>query len=379
MSAASDAQLTREILARLRADNFALVGICDARAIERQSYFQQWLADGHHGEMQYLAQHFSQRMDPTVLVPEARSVICVADRYSDGRADHRVIDGLPRGRIARYARGRDYHRVLRDRLEPLANELRRRFPGERFRVCVDTAPIAEREHALRAGLGRIGKHTLLIGEQGMGSWLLLGEIVTTMHLQPSEANTSDPCGSCTRCIDACPTQAIEPWKLNAERCISYLTIEHQGAAAAWFHQRTDDWLFGCDACIEACPHSQFTHKSRGAAPSSAYASTHASFALEEVLAWNPEDPAYQGLSTILRRSEISTWKRNALLLLQSLPASRVTQSLRESIQACATDTYLSQSTRDIAGAWLRADSQSREGWWCRSRIRSRFCHWIGWR
>ena len=252
-----DHALTAEILSTLEAAGFALYGICRATETSHRAQFTQWLEQVGCGEMTYLAEHIPQRMDPCEFVPTARSIICVADRYTSGEPeqihgghlnrDARGAIVSPRGRVARYARGRDYHSVIRDRLEPIADDLRRRFPGNRFRVCVDTAPILEREHAQRAGLGRIGKHTLLIGEKSVGSWIVLGEIVTSLDLAPSNPVAGDPCGTCTRCIDACPTQAIEPWKLHAQRCISYLTIEHRSAPAEWFNNRTDDWLFGCDA------------------------------------------------------------------------------------------------------------------------------------
>jgi epoxyqueuosine reductase len=310
--------LTREILGRMRRAGFALAGVCDARPIDRPEFLQAWLDAGHGGEMDWLAAHLAERIDPGVLVPGARSVVCVADRYADGRPDRREPG---HGRIARYARGGDYHAIMRERLEPVAESLRDRFPGHRFRVCVDSAPIAERDHALRAGLGRIGKHTLLIGAEGMGSWLVLGCMVTTVQLRPSAAMPGDPCGACTRCIDACPTQAIEPWKVKADRCISYLTIEHAGDPAAWFRDRTDDWLFGCDACIEACPHSQPTQRSRGLGVHPAYAGGTASLALQDVVRWQSQDWERFARHGVLRRAPLERWRRNAAMLLQRRDAA----------------------------------------------------------
>ena len=334
---APDEPLSREILRRLSDAGFALAGICDAREIDRPEALDAWLDAGHHGDMAYLAEHRRARADPRVFVPGARSIVCVADRYSDGRPDRRTTEGAPRGRVARYARGADYHQAIRARLEPIAEELRDRFPGERFRVSVDTAPIAERDHAVRAGLGRIGKHTLLIGARGLGSWLVLGEIVTTVPLVPTPAVPGDPCGSCTRCIDACPTGAIEPWKVRAERCISYLTIEHHGEPAEWFRRRSDDWLFGCDACIEACPHSTWTLRARRAPVHPAYAERHRDFDLEEVLAWDDDAMERLGLGEVLRRPSLEAWKRNALLALSGAPdragAARVVRAFLERADA----------------------------------------------
>lgn len=305
--------LTEEILGRMRTAGFALAGVCDARPIDRPDMFEAWLQAGHGGEMDWLAKHLAERIDPGVLVPGARSVVCVADRYADGRADRREPG---HGRIARYARGGDYHAIMRERLEPIAEALRDRHPGHRFRVCVDSAPIAERDHAVRAGLGRIGKHTLLIGSGGRGSWLVLGCMVTTAQLRPSAAMPGDPCGSCTRCIDACPTRAIEPWKVKADRCISYLTIEHAGDPAAWFRDRSDDWLFGCDACIEACPHSQPTQRSRRLGIHPAYAGGVASLSLEDVVRWQSRDWERFASHGVLRRAPLERWRRNAAMLQQ---------------------------------------------------------------
>jgi epoxyqueuosine reductase len=314
VSHADPAALRREILDRLHRAGFALVGVAPAGPVDRPDAFRAWLRAGHHGEMAYLQEHLAQRLDPCVMVPGARAVVCVADRYADGRPDPRPAHGTGWGRIARYARGDDYHRVIRDRLEPLATEWRDRFPGERFRVCVDTAPLAERDHAVRAGLGRIGKHTLLIGRGGLGSWLVLGAMITTVPLQPDAPQAGDPCGACTRCIDACPTQAIEPWKVKAERCISYLTIEHQGEPAEWFRRRTDDWLFGCDACIEACPHSQWTLRSRRVPVRAEYAPRVSGLPLREVASWTPEQWRQHAHSEVLQRMPLEGWQRNARLI-----------------------------------------------------------------
>lgn len=171
-----DHALTREILATLAGAGFALYGICRAQETSHRAHFTQWLAEVGCGEMTYLTQHIEQRMNPQEFVPTARSIICVADRYASGKPDPIHHNVSPRGRIARYARGRDYHLVIRERLEPIADDLRKRFPGHRFRVCVDTAPILEREHAQRAGLGRVGKHTLLIGEKALAVGLCLAKL-----------------------------------------------------------------------------------------------------------------------------------------------------------------------------------------------------------
>lgn len=307
---------TQEVLSRLRAAGFVLAGICDARPSDHAKALRDWLDEGRHGEMSYMAEHIEARLDPRVMIPGARSVICVADRYHDGTRSPR--GEAPQGRIARYAQGGDYHRIMRSRLEPLAKEWRRRFRPHRFRVCVDTAPILEREHAVRAGLGRIGKHTLLIAE-GLGSWLLLGEIVTTWPLVPTPAvsrpRLGDPCGTCTRCIDACPTAAITPWSVDATRCLSYITIEHAGEVDPEIERRSGEWLFGCDDCLEVCPHNQPTRRSRRAGITTGYEPEHRTLDPIEVLGWSEADRDAAALSAVLRRASLTMLKRSAIAIL----------------------------------------------------------------
>jgi epoxyqueuosine reductase len=174
---------------------------------------------------------------------------------------------------------------MRKRLTRLAKELGEKFPSETFRACVDTATVLEREHAQRAGLGAVGKNTLLI-QRGVGSWLLLGEIITTLPLTVSQASDPDPCGTCTRCIDACPTQAITPWSVDASRCISYLTIEHRSAIDPQFHEAIGDWLFGCDICQEVCPHNQPTERTAKAVTNPAYESRWDAIDVMKVVDWD---------------------------------------------------------------------------------------------
>lgn len=334
--------LTDEVIDRLHASGFPLVGICDARPSVFRGEYERWIAEGRHGEMAYLAAHVQERLDPAVLVPAARSVICVADRHHDGRPARRdagggspATDGAarlgapppvdrPTGRIARYAQGGDYHEIIRSRIEPLAREWRTRFRPHRFRVCVDTAPILEREHAQRAGLGRIGKHTLLIAE-GLGSWLSLGEIVTSFPLLPRapagravpapREPAADPCGTCTRCIDACPTGAIAPWSVDAARCLSYLTIEHAGKVDPALEAKAGEWLFGCDVCQEVCPHNQPTRRSKRAGFNPEYAPRVARLDLLEILGWTDADYAAADLTAVLRRASLSMLQRTATAIL----------------------------------------------------------------
>jgi epoxyqueuosine reductase len=309
-------EVTQRILARCHEMGFALAGVCDAKPTEHERELLAWLHAGSHGEMGYLERSIELRLDPAKFVPGARAIICVADRYAadTGAADTDETPGF--GRIARYARGKDYHRVMRDRLGRFCRALVKEFPGNRFRSCVDTAPLLEREYAQRAGLGAIGKNTMLL-ERGVGSWLLLGEIVTTLPLTFSPRADPDPCGACTRCIDACPTQAIAPegWRLDATRCISYLTIEHQSLIDERLHAAMGDWIFGCDVCQEVCPHNQDTVRSREAAALAhpAYAPRRIGFDLLAVLGWSESDRQQAMVNSAMKRARLDMLKRNAII------------------------------------------------------------------
>jgi epoxyqueuosine reductase len=213
--------------------------------------YQDWVAQGMAGEMRYLTDRRAEvRRDVRNLLPDARSVICVGKLYNTSDPPNQPGDA----RISRYARGRDYHITMRAALERMVARLLER---EAFshKICVDTAPLLERSLARQAGLGWIGRNTCLINEP-LGSWFFLGEIITSLDLEPG-LPPPDRCGSCTRCIEACPTQAIVPstdgWQLDARRCISYLTIELRGPIPEEFRAGVGDRVFGCDICQDVCP------------------------------------------------------------------------------------------------------------------------------
>lgn len=341
---------TASIIERCRALGFTAAGVVEARPAERAAAALAWLEAGRHGSMAWMARHVAVRLDPLALVPGARSIICVADRYADGRRD-----GAPqplRGRIARYARGADYHVTLRARLRQLADELRAAHPGHRFRVCVDTAPILEREHAARAGLGDIGKNTLLIAP-GLGSWLLLGEIVTTLALDSTVAATEhDPCGACTRCIDACPTQAITPWSVDASRCISYLTIERREPIDPSFHGAIGDWLFGCDICQEVCPHCQPTRRSKRAGAHPDYTPGRDALDVSAVLTWTDETWAHEVKGTAMERATLPMLRRNAIIVAVNTCPPDDRPALRARLRAIADEETETPMVRETARAAL---------------------------
>lgn len=337
-------------------EGFAAAGVASAQGSRYGDALRAWLAQGQHGEMHWLEEHVEVRMDPRVLLPGAQSVVVVADRY-EGTPDEVV----PKrgGRIARYARGRDYHVLMKKRLHRVADVLSEQHPGETFRACVDTAPILEREVAAAAGLGAIGKHTLLI-EPSIGSWLLLGEIVTTLAIEPTGTGQElDPCGTCTRCIDACPTDAITPWSVDATRCVSYLTIEHRSSIDPTWFEGIGDWLFGCDICQEVCPHNQPTERTVSVPKHQAYEprstgrdGTGASFDVLEVLDWTEEDRRVAFTTSAMKRAKLDMIRRNAVIVAGHYLRREDDSKLRDCLVRIAADENEVALVREAAQAVL---------------------------
>lgn len=302
---------SREVLDACRALGFALAGIAPAARTARERELRDWLAAGKHGSMTYMEELLEERLDITRMLPGARTVVMVADVYARPGADPQTPSG--HGRVARYARGIDYHVTIKRRLHRLADALRARHPGEEFRSFVDTGPVLEREQAVRAGLGWIGKHTLLINP-AIGSYVLLGGMVTTLDLAGGATPVPDHCGTCTRCIDACPTGAITPYSVDARRCISYLTIEHAGEIETGLADRMGEWLFGCDVCQEVCPYNGARGTGAGAAIHPGYreeSGVGASLSLALVRSWGGERHASWVSVTALKRATPGMLRRNA--------------------------------------------------------------------
>jgi epoxyqueuosine reductase len=231
---------------------FARCGFAPLEPLPRARVLRDWLAAGMAGEMVYMRRRFDGRLDPRRLFPWARSVVSVTYPYPappPGPADWRRE---LRGRVAAYARGRDYHLEVAEKLRRLAGRIAHLGAGIETHAYVDTGPVLEREWAARSGLGWIGKNTLLL-DRGRGSWSFIGEVFTNLDLPPA-ALEADGCGACRRCLNACPTGALaEGFRLDARLCISYLTIEHRGAIPRELRPKLDNWVFGCDLCQEACP------------------------------------------------------------------------------------------------------------------------------
>jgi epoxyqueuosine reductase len=221
--------------------------------------FREWLRDGAHGEMSYMQRGEEKRCDPQSILPGARSVVVLALNYFQGRTPDR---GMAKGKIARYAWGEDYHDVIEAKLNRI-DEFLRSFGGQQ-KCYVDTGPLLERDHAAQGGIGWHGKSTMLIDER-LGTWFFLAEVLTTLEL-PLDEPVPDRCGTCHRCITACPTGAITaPHRLDARRCISYLTIELKTAIPVDLRPLMGDRIFGCDDCLDACPWNRFAKESRESA------------------------------------------------------------------------------------------------------------------
>lgn len=237
--------------AQARAEGFDLVGIARAGDADGFLLYADWLAHDYAGTMTYLHEDAAARQHPESILAGVRSVVMLARNYNPG-ADE-PTPAAHEGRVARYARGADYHRVIWDRTNALAAWLRRERPGCRTRGVADTAPLLERDFARRAGLGWFGKNTMLLNRR-LGSYFFLAGLLTDLELTPDTPHTADHCGTCTACLDACPTQAfVAPRVLDARRCISYLTIELRQPVAEELRPQLGEWGFGCDICQEVCP------------------------------------------------------------------------------------------------------------------------------
>ncbi|MFP4430904.1 MAG: tRNA epoxyqueuosine(34) reductase QueG [Spirochaetaceae bacterium] len=240
----------RELFAE---EGLTLMGVADAVVNESgEADYQEWIRRNFHGSMTYMERHAAAKFRPEELLPGCRSILVVGlNYYQDAPAATNR-----QGKIARYAWGRDYHKVLGKRLKRIRRRLEDRFPDDQFRNFTDATPLAERYYAERAGIGFQGRNTLLISER-YGSWFLIGEVLSTRRFPP----TSAPPGhhgacpsSCRKCIDICPTGALyAPYRIDASRCISYLTIEHKGSIPEELRSKVGNWLFGCDLCQEVCP------------------------------------------------------------------------------------------------------------------------------
>ena len=231
---------------------FLSCGISKAEFLEDEATrLERWLKDGKHGKMAYMENHFDKRLDPRLLVPDAKSIISLLFNYYTPLDQ---LDGAPK--ISKYAYGKDYHHVLKDKLKQLFQIINNKIGEVSGRVFVDSAPVMEKSWAVRSGLGWQGKNTNLISKKA-GSFFFIAELIVDLELE-YDTPVTDHCGTCTACIDACPTEALTPYNIDASKCISYLTIELKDQIPTAFKNKMDNWAFGCDVCQDVCPWNRFS-------------------------------------------------------------------------------------------------------------------------
>ncbi len=314
------AALKRELASRARELGFGAIGVASIEIPEDERHLLRWLEAGFHGDMGYMERHGRRRSRPQELVPGTVRVISARMDYwpAEARPAAQALADPDAGYISRYALGRDYHKVLRKALARLAEELTGRIGPFGYRVCVDSAPVLEKALARNAGLGWIGKHTNLIARDA-GSWFFLGEILTDLPL-PADEPASAHCGSCAACLPACPTAAIvAPYRLDARRCISYLTIEYGGAIPGELRPALGNRIYGCDDCQLVCPWNKF-----------ARAAAHPDFKvrrgldaprLTELFRWSAAEFDERMRGSAIYRIGYERWSRNIAVALGNAPSS----------------------------------------------------------
>ncbi|HEV2623213.1 MAG TPA: tRNA epoxyqueuosine(34) reductase QueG [Frateuria sp.] len=314
------AALARDIKQWARELGFAQTAISGVELGEDEAHLEHWLGEGHHGEMEYMARHGTRRSRPAELEPGTLRVVSVRMDYLAPGTRHAwdVLADGESGYVARYALGRDYHKLMRNRLQKLAERIRAAIGDFGHRAYVDSAPVLEKALARNAGLGWIGKHTVLINRDA-GSYFFLGELYTDLPL-PVDVPASAHCGSCSRCIDVCPTQAIlGPYRLDARRCISYLTIELKGSIPEELRAPMGNRIFGCDDCQLVCPWNKFA---QGAVEPD-FAPRHSldGAKLVELFAWSEEEFLRRTEGMAIRRTGYEGWLRNIAVALGNAPSS----------------------------------------------------------
>jgi epoxyqueuosine reductase len=299
---------------------FQQVGIADCELELPEQRLTRWLADGMHGDMGYMARHGTKRTRPADLVPGTRRIVSVRMDYlpEPQRAMQGALDDPAQAFVSRYAVGRDYHKVLRQRLRRLAGRIRERVGEFGHRVFVDSAPVLEKPLAAKAGLGWMGKHTNLINSRA-GSWFFLGELYCDLPL-PVDHAAEDHCGRCKACIDICPTEAIvEPYLLDARLCISYLTIEHAGPIPEPLRARMGNRIYGCDDCQLACPWNRFAQRTME--PDFLARRELDSATLVSLFAWDEAEFLRRTEGSAIRRIGHERWLRNLAVALGNAPPS----------------------------------------------------------
>jgi len=314
-------QLADTIKSYAQSLGFQQTGITDPYLTEDELHLLNWLKTGMHGEMQYMSRHGTKRSRPQQLVPGTLRVISVRMDYlpPDSEYPSRVLSNRELAYVSRYALGHDYHKVLRSRLQKLANKIASVTGPFGYRAFVDSAPVLEKALARNAGLGWIGKHSNLIHPKA-GSWFFIGELYTDLPLPVDPPFTEDHCGTCQACIDICPTQAIiGPYQVDARRCISYLTIELRGSIPEEFRKPIGNRIYGCDDCQLVCPWNKFAQNTEEKDFRARHGLDHAT--LIELFNWSEEEFNNRTAGSAIKRIGYACWLRNIAVALGNAPTS----------------------------------------------------------
>ncbi|MBI1191133.1 MAG: tRNA epoxyqueuosine(34) reductase QueG [Tepidisphaera sp.] len=341
-------EVTDRVLACVRGRGFALAGVAPVRESAWGAELGAWLDAGKHGEMGFMDVDVEVRTEPSRVLDGCRAFVVVGDVYAERGDEGAAKPG--EGRVARYAQGRNYHEVMKRRLHACADELRLEFPGAEFRTCVDTVPILEREIAVLAGLGWQAKNTMVIHPK-LGSYFVLGVVATTLELVAAgeEDRVADACGTCTKCIEACPTGAITPYSVDGSKCVSYLTIEHRGEISPALRAGMGEWVFGCDVCQEVCPHNS-AREEVPAQRHPAYEPRVRGLGLLEVLGWDEGQRRRAFESSAMKRATLAMMKRNAVIAAGNVLRGREDAALLARLREIAGDAGESEMVRQTAAA-----------------------------
>jgi epoxyqueuosine reductase len=320
LSTSQQQQLAQQIRLWATELGFQQVGISDVDLGENEAYLEKWLAAGYHGSMDYMASHGKKRSQPDQLIPGTCTVLSLRmDYLVEDTQPLKILESPDKAYISRYTLGRDYHKLIRKRLATLAKRIEAEAGGGQYRAFVDSAPVLERAIAERAGLGWIAKNTMLINERA-GSWFFLGEIYTDLPLTPDSPQESKHCGTCTACLDICPTNAfVGPFKLDARKCISYLTIEYDGSIDPELRPLMGNRIFGCDDCQLVCPWNKFAQPTT----ETDFKPRHQleDVELVELFLWDEATYLAKTEGSAMRRIGYQRWLRNLAIALGNAPTS----------------------------------------------------------
>lgn len=300
---------------RARAEGFTKVGIVSAASLDEEGRrLKEWLARGYHGTMSWMARDVETRISPREIFPEARSVVVVALNYY---TPHQHEQNTSTGKVSRYAWGDDYHDVVSEKLRALLSWIKERDPQVQGKVCVDTQPVMDKAWAVRAGLGWLGKHSNVITPE-YGSWIFIGELLLNQDLEYDAERVEDHCGTCTLCIDACPTAAItEPYVVDSNKCISYATIEFRGPELpAEIEQKLSGWVYGCDICQDVCPWNRFELPTDE--PRFAPREGNVNVELRDIVELSHDRYVARYRGSAMKRAKLSGLQRNAKALMSNL-------------------------------------------------------------